>query len=568
MLKRSFSNIIKNPEKITENMPYIVALSFKELEQDENLIIKSYEPVFCKFCGSALVDFERLEQKGDKFEWICEFCLNKNEIDAKDLKIEKITKEGKTELKTDTNKKQQMEELSLLFKKITEKAEEDKYKDTKAKTKTAEEQGKNDSLIAVIDISGSMSGGKLESVKHSLLQNVKDLKYNAPLTIFVLITFTDDVEIYPNPSTKINIRKDEFLHKENNLEKELKRILKEITIGPIGEFADGWIRCIENLRTIGWTALGPGIFSAVVLAENKIIKEKKASSRIILLTDGLANQGFGVVEGKDPKKAKIFYEKLGQRCLESGIIIDLVGVAERSKVALDVIGVLTDITGGAMTFISSKEIESTFRYLQDKKYIAKDAVIRVYTGGLLEIAEISGTYVRDLPKKDGIPIKLGALDPSREIYIKFRQKKEINRDKVPIQIQMEYLDQNNQKSYRVIKSYVKVSSDPNEYKKNYYADLYANMELQKISTLGADTTTRKQKNMQLLTTLKSPDLKMAKNVNLAQELAEFELEEIEEEENLAKHQYDKRSYFAAASQMKSRMNQELRMLMMKKKKKK
>jgi len=548
---------MNKPTEEINDMPYIAALSFNKLEEEPKIIIKSHKPIICKFCGSVLVDFSQLIKKENKYEWVCEFCLNKNEIDSKEIEEIKKTKE---EIPTSIS----MEELSLLFKEIMDKEEgsKDKISD---KGKEKEDLGKNESLIGIIDISGSMASGKLEAVKHSLVQILKNLKFNAPQTIFSLITFTDYVEIYPNPNKSISIFEDKYIYNESEFEKHLVKLIEDIKIGPMAEFLDDWIKKVEELQVEGYTALGPGLYAGVILAENKIIRNKNMIARIILLTDGLANLGFGGIEGVDPKKAKMFYEELGKRCLDDRIIVDLVGVQDpNSRLGLDVIGVITDITGGAMSLISKEEIESAFNALREKEYIARNAIIRIYSGDLLSVEDISGFYVSNLPKKDGEPIKLGAIDPSREIYIKFKQNKEINVSEIPIQIQIEYLDKNNVKSYKIIRSNVKVESDPNIYKTNYYADIYTNMELQKISSSNVDINKKNEMSQKLLNNVLK--FGVAKNVDISKELIEFELNEYANMKKCAENVADQQSLYAAQVQNLNRMSFDDKMEKIKKKK--
>ena len=50
--------------------------------------------------------------------------------------------------------------------------------------------------ISVIDISGSMSGAKIEAVRKSLIQTLQDFKMNSPSTKFFLIAFESSVYYY------------------------------------------------------------------------------------------------------------------------------------------------------------------------------------------------------------------------------------------------------------------------------------------------------------------------------------------------------------------------------------
>lgn len=539
--------------KEIEDMPLVASITMEKLETEDKVEVRTQTPLICKFCGGILVDYTKLESKGNTFKWKCEFCANENSIEVKTPEEKKIIEEKKG---------MTAEELSILFQEMAKE---------QPKTEEHKEKSYGDTLVAIIDISGSMSGGKLEAVKHSLVQTVKDIKVNASNTIFSLITFTDFVEVYSTPEKSFKMQGDNDLFSKDNMRKTMQRELKDLKIGPVGEFGDKWISRIQGLQTIGWTALGPGLYAGEVLIEEKISKDKKASARIILLTDGLANQGMGAVENVDPAKASKFYEEIGKDCLKSGMIIDLIGVQTGNAVALDIVGKITDLTGGEMILISSEQIESEFSRVSGKSYIARNTILRVFMPDFITLDGISGTYLTsDIPKKSGEPIVLGALDKDREIYLKFKQNKEVKMDKVPIQIQLEYLDQNNQKKYRVVKSYVNAIDNFDEYKKQYDAELYANMEIQSANQAMKEFRKDEAKAQisQLKQKLSSNIYAQNASVMSAQEMLDFEENEWEEDEKQAHEQSitDMKSYSASKGQSKARMSMDTRKEIMKKKK--
>lgn len=559
MFRRSFKNLVKKPSDLLEEMPLIAALTFENLEKEENISVLADYPIICKFCGGILVDYTKLKKTdGDEYKWKCEFCESENTIKVKDINtIEKITEEQK-------NKGLTAEELSILFQQISENKDE-------VQVGTVKKTG--DALVAVIDISGSMSGGKLEAVKHSLIQTVKNIKINEKGTVFALITFTDDVRVYSQPQKYFRIHEDSMLFSKKNLRNDIRELLKNQKIGPLSEFAQGWENRINQLRTQGWTALGPGLYAGVILVQEKILKNAESNSRIILLTDGLANQGMGNVESTDAAKAKKFYQEVGNECLEDGITIDLVGVQSGNQVALDVVGVITDITGGEMILISQDQIETTFQKLSGKAYIARNTILRVFTPEGLVLDDITGTYVAGgIPKEAGEPIRLGSLDKDREIYLKFKQNREFKEDNIPIQIQMEYIDQDNNKKYRVARANVATTDAPDTYTTTYDAQIFSNMEMQEANEYmkNYDMKKARGKLKDLQSRLSSDAFEGAENISVAQELVQSEEEmwEEREEEAKARKVRDMKSFYASAGQSSSRMSINTRMKQLMKKKKK
>jgi hypothetical protein len=557
LFRKSFKKLYKKPSKELEDMPLVASLTMEKLEADvEETTIT---PLVCKHCGGILTDYSKLQEKDDSlYSWKCDFCENQNEI-----KIAKIEEKREIEKRKGITS----EELSILFKEIVE---------DKKKVDPEKKEAKifGDSLVAIIDISGSMSSGKLDAVKHSLVQTIKDMKVNNPNTVFSLIEFTDDVRISSAPHKTIILDKDDELFSKDKLRKSLKNKLKSVKIGSVGEFGDKWISKIESLRTMGWTALGPGLFSGQVLIEEKILSSGAKSSRIIILTDGLANVGMGKIEGVSEKESKKFYELLASECLKKGIIIDVIGVTDGSNsVALNIVGVTTDITGGEMVLITREQIESTMKTMRQKKYIARNTILRVFMPPYLELEGITGAYISgDIPKESGVPINLGALDPDREMYLRFKQKTEIKDDKIPIQIQMEYLDKNNVKKIRVIRSNVEITDNFEDYSKGYDAELYANIEIQRAGKLYQDDDIDGARGVlsTLGTTLGSAKYKSVLNKKMAFDLAESEEETYSEREEMAEEMglNDMKSFSSTMGQSFQRKSLSKRKMEMKERKKK
>lgn len=59
----------------------------------------------------------------------------------------------------------------------------------------AEGQAKDISIVYCIDVSGSMSGARINTVKKTILAQIKDMEENHPLRRVGIVTFTDIVEI-------------------------------------------------------------------------------------------------------------------------------------------------------------------------------------------------------------------------------------------------------------------------------------------------------------------------------------------------------------------------------------
>jgi hypothetical protein len=83
----------------------------------------------------------------------------------------------------------------------------------------------------------------------------------------------------------------------------------------VEKLGDSWLEQVRALYTKGSTALGPALAAGVF-----VFLARKASGRILLLTDGLANVGFGRLEGDGAREGRAFYENMAKLCLKSNIV--------------------------------------------------------------------------------------------------------------------------------------------------------------------------------------------------------------------------------------------------------
>jgi len=548
MFDRAFKKFLAKKPSKNELYPYLYSIAFKELGNPKKQIKK--EPIKCKDCGAVFTDIGLIKEDPQKGAYyICEFCGTDNSVDK--TKIEE-------KLPND---------IDFLLTALEVK----KPKDETEITKVAKTEG--DLYLSVIDISGSMSGAKIESVKKSLIQTLKDFKTNSPTTKYILVAFESSVYYYlRHDKSPFNFGGD-LLFTLEGMESEFKKIIKnEKFIGSIGEFADGWVKKVEDLRSMDMTALGPALYFAIISFENF-----NSTGRITLLTDGLANQGIGNLSGTSPGANK-FYEDMAELCNQYKIIVDVVGVSasgDNNEMGLQVLGKLTDATGGTLYLISSEEMESIFSELRQKKYIGKDVKVKIIVPPSITIKNITGAYSSKGVIK-GSEIKLGAITEERELFLELESAKELEEEEVPVQLQVEYLDNDGNKRMRVINDRVRVTKDEDEFKSKYNQKLNVMKNIQ--SAGGGYYSGKAEESKEQLINLKADMLTEMKSLKLgnrafaeedfAEGLSylEDELEEIElEEKEVA--QAPAKSYWAAKGQQRARMSSgKLKKRMEKKKK--
>ncbi len=346
--------------------------------------------------------------------------------------------------------------------------------------------------VAIIDQSGSMQGGKVEAVKHALVQAIHELTAEHPKTNFILIPFSMDVYVYPIPSIKVEMNDGPHFFSEDQMRQEVSEIIKKTPFQPVEKLYKDWTKIVKKIETLDTTALGPALFIGIqMIAESQKTNKVKAGGKVLLLTDGLANVGIGSIENNPPPDDKncVFYHHLGEICLQNNIIVDIIAVRDSdggNSVALDIIGKVTDYTGGQMIFITADQIEKAFGTLQSTNYVTRNVVMKVFAPDFLKVDEIQGAELLDkLSTKNGTPIHLGGLYSDREIYLKFKASgsKLVEGTKVPIQVQLDYLDANNAHHLRCYQQQVEISGNTEDFKAQFNAKVATAYELSKASNL-------------------------------------------------------------------------------------
>ncbi len=553
MFKRSFGAYPKEKED-AKDMPLVGSLSFKDFYAEKKDV--EVAPIVCNNCGVVLMDRSIIKVVGGQGKYLCEFCGTENVVPKEiiDLLNQKLP-EGQP--------KEEYGALDLCF--ILDAIRKDKGKGEEKKPYEGE------LLIAAIDISGSMAGGKIEAVRQALVQNLRDIKMNSPKTTFVLLTFESSLTLYLRPDSTLQIPDGDIMHSEELLNAQIEDFLKKGRTIAVGEIGDKWVDIVQRLTSMDMTALGPATVVCLALAKKLPAKEAK----LVILTDGLANIGVGRIENQPQGKAKEFYSRLGKDFKARGAVVEVMGVRDESggnNVALDVVGVMTEITGGEMVFIESSEIAKFMSGASRKRFVARNTIIRVYTPPEIEIDGITGTYIEgDIPRAPGKPISLGSLSDDREVYLKFKPKGNMKAKKVPIQIQMEYQNEENRKCVRVIKQEVSVA-DAATFRKQFDPTLVSNQVVQEANEdyQKNDVAGARQKVNAYMGTLKAqaaapgapPAPKMAEAMNLVQdEMTEWDASEKEMEEQKV---VDKKSARASKGQALKRMSVDDRQERMKK----
>lgn len=350
------------------NMPNehsnIVAIEFKQLEKEEG--IATGLPIKCKECSGLLSKVSKpyLKKTEDGLIWNCEFCSTPNSINLEDeeaLNNSIVTYILGNEIKPkiDLNEEQKIP-----------KSDED------------------NSIIFCIDISGSMdyriyvkdakpmkysknkSGPtRLECVKLAIDSQIQQMLKESPNTKVGFVLFEDRISVYGDCTNPPKTFEGEIL---NNFEGLLEAVGAQSNMffsQPVKVSAPQLLQNLGSISTGGSTALGPGLVGALGLA----IQGKKGS-KIIICTDGLANEGMGSI--KNSGDARPFYNKVGQIAKEKGIQISIITIVE-SECRLDMLSPIADLTGGNILRVNPLNLTNDFADFIAEKMVATKVNVEV-----------------------------------------------------------------------------------------------------------------------------------------------------------------------------------------------
>jgi hypothetical protein len=423
---RTSSEAFPASKGILSDIPYVLRVEFSHLTDETTKIVG--KPIACHKCNGFLLSVDKIQDDpkvGKHF--VCSFCGTLNVIEGEivvagddtDFVVEP------PRIKTDS--------------------------DTGAVTTGGR------SFLALIDVSGSMSGANLAAVKRSLNTSIDSLASNAPDTMFGLIEFESSVVARNLENGEpVQLPQSSFASLDAIME-STKKLLDKIKLVHIGENAKKLKGHVQALRDQGGTALGPAVAMAYVIAKHRDV------GRVVLLTDGLANEGIGALEGYQVTPANKYYEGLGKMFLEIGASIDVVGIASGAGMELKTLGLLPEATGGQMYYVTPNELDRSISELAGASILGRDVEVRLVTPPGISIKDASGVsraVVDTLKKKS--ESKIGVVGVDNELHFEIAPNKEIKESEVPIQIQVTYTDEEGARRVRAVTTTLKVSKKEDE----------------------------------------------------------------------------------------------------------
>jgi len=241
--------------------------------------------------------------------------------------------------------------------------------------------------IFCIDISASMSSAlrlrdgssvtRLQCVQTAVRQQLEELRRRQPDCAVVLITFGMEVCVYTAGGSRSLIARRAHESKDELLVRGTE--LSTSCCERVAQAAERLQATVASLKPSGNTALGPALAVAVGLASSQ------PGSKIILCTDGMANNGVGAI--RDRNQVIPFYGDIGRRAAEEGTCISVITM-EGEDCSMENLGICADLTGGQVEMVDLGEIGTKVGAILSRPVLGTGLEITLIAGsGALHGAE-------------------------------------------------------------------------------------------------------------------------------------------------------------------------------------
>jgi hypothetical protein len=410
---RTSSEAFPASKKILSDIPYVLRVEFGYLAHETTKIVG--KPIACHNCNGFLLSLDQIQEDSKVGKhFVCPFCGTLNVIEGE------IVVAG--------------EDTDFVVKPPPD-----------PETATEEIAMSGKSFLGLIDVSGSMAGANLAAVKRSLNTSIDSLAANVPETMFGLIEFESTVVARNlENGNPVELPRTSFASLKDIMD-TTKKLLDQIKLVNVGKNSDKLKKHVHALRDQG------------------VIAKHRNVGRVVLLTDGLANEGIGALEGYQVTPASKYYEDLGKMFMELGTAVDVVGIASGAGMELQTLGLLPEATGGQMYYVTPNELDRSLSELAGASLLGRDVEVRLVTPPGVKVKDASGVsraVVDQLKKKN--ESKIGVVGKDHELYFEIESEKEIKESEVPIQVQVTYTDEEGARRVRSVTTKLRVTKKEEE----------------------------------------------------------------------------------------------------------
>lgn len=326
----------------------------------EGSLIATGEPIACKSCSAVLTCFSSVEAEEAGKMWKCEFCGYANH------------------LVLDAGQIPASDQVTYVL-------------DPAAEAEEVQDSSDSTTCIFAIDASGSMGTAvsvptpisikgarptsrpsRLTCVMAAVEAQINQMIDQSPGRHIGLVEFESTVTVHGDghSSDSIQVNYDDM----EALVQSMANKHNSYVGRPVASAKNELLTKVLNLVPKGMTALGPGLVVSVALAV-----QGKAGSKVIICTDGMANQGVGAIENRDEQgqtRTDKFYEDIGLWAQRSGVSVSVISVSE-ADCKLSYLSNIANLTEGNVLRVNPATLVDDFANVLAERIVATEAKVRV-----------------------------------------------------------------------------------------------------------------------------------------------------------------------------------------------
>lgn len=329
-------------------------------------ILSTGDPYKCASCNSILNSASSVTPLESQKQWICDFCSHVNIISIEDEEIPKILEQNYL-----------LEGPALT---LSDQTTPVSYSDTT-------------STVFCIDISGSMAFSKkiqgniclinkkteskdgftsvtrLECVQAAVESQLRQMQTQYPMKKAGIVVFNSTVQILGDGVESEKIDRavcNNFADLMNYSQSQRGRFLNTSIESSYPILSQK----LMGLSPTGGTALGPALLFSIILAS-----ESGPGSKVVICTDGEANEGIGSLSGKEEDYD--IYKELGSISKELGVSVSVITI-EGQECKLEALNFVTSETQGEIVKVAPESLLTEFSNILSDEVVATEVSLEIY----------------------------------------------------------------------------------------------------------------------------------------------------------------------------------------------
>jgi hypothetical protein len=241
---------------------------------------------------------------------------------------------------------------------------------------------------------------RMQALQAAVQHQIGELVKNRPNKRVGFVTFATDVTIIGDAAGDTRVLAGSRLNDFATLQAAGEGY--KLTRG-VKDSSEALVKKIYELSEEGQTALGPAVLVAVGMAA------QHPGSKVVIVTDGMANIGCGSLEAPDlpagataeakaaaaetaKQAANTFFTRVANIASTAGVIVDVIGF-EGANCNLEALSQLADATSGSMMRVNPANITEQFSNILEDEVVATNASVTMTSH--------AGLFIRD-PAQDAI----------------------------------------------------------------------------------------------------------------------------------------------------------------------